>query len=315
MIMRNIRRTKVIRLRMLIFGVFCVFVTSNQSNAQLTNRQKEIKHRIVSLGGEWELPSRLIRIVFNGPGFSKDEFQLLVELPQVQQLAIIGSQADEGVFEIIGKLPNLNKLEIQDCEFDGNGFAQLSKLKSLELILVDGTPLRDSAVSKLCSIRSLKKIVLSDVEFSGSILAKFAEMPSLERLEIHTKLPVENVVLNQLKTALPNCELFVLGAGATTRFFRSCDSLSKELESIVRLCNSEEKVAAARLELTCRLNDVLLRLNIDQERDQLQELKGLPHASTEMDAQQKRINEAIEQLIELRKKKTTSKCELDETSD
>lgn len=102
---------------------------------QPLDQQASVK-KILSLGGDWEAPSKTVLIGFIGAKFTNETFELLKPLVEMRILYLSDIPANDKAFEHCKDLEALEEIQIRDCKFDGTGLKHLAKCKRLKRVII-----------------------------------------------------------------------------------------------------------------------------------------------------------------------------------
>jgi hypothetical protein len=105
---------------------------------------------------------------------------------------------------LLKDLTSLRAAILRNAEVTDEGLADLSGLSNLEYLDLEGTQINDAGLLHLSKLTRLKTLVLRDTHVSGDGLKTLKGLNSLQVLVL-PKVPDASV--NDLKIALPNCNI------------------------------------------------------------------------------------------------------------
>ena len=135
---------------------------------QPLDQQASVK-KILSLGGDWEAPSKTVLIGFIGAKFTNETFELLKPLSEMRILYLSDIPADDKAFEHCKGLEALEEIQIRDCKFDGSGLKHLAKCKRLKRVIIADTPVNDECLEIISHCESLEYLSIENFDIASEV--------------------------------------------------------------------------------------------------------------------------------------------------
>ena len=178
---------------------------------QPLDQQASVK-KILSLGGDWEAPSKTVLIGFIGAKFTNETFELLKPLSEMRILYLSDIPADDKAFEHCKGLEALEEIQIRDCKFDGSGLKHLAKCKRLKRVIIADTPVNDECLEIISHCESLEYLSIENFDIASEVTqAGVRKLTSLKNAkQIYVDLTQQSSELElELKKLLPKCDVSI----------------------------------------------------------------------------------------------------------
>lgn len=136
-----------------------------------------ISQEIFRLGGETEGPSRLVRVVFQGPRFESAHFEMLSHLDQLREFHCNDVQASSSAMRHLEMLPLLERIDIKGGVELVNGFKYLKTQPCLREITLQNTVVGEDSLNAIAMVPNLRFLQLDRVtvhESAVHVLPKIA---------------------------------------------------------------------------------------------------------------------------------------------
>jgi hypothetical protein len=166
--------------------------------------------KIISLGGEWEAPSKTVLIGYIGDEFTNETFELLKPLKEMRILFLSAIPADDKAFESCKDLEALEEIQIRNCKFDGTGLKHLAKCKRLKHVIISETPINDKCLEIISNFKSVETVSIENFDIANKIT--HAGIRSLSSLKNAKQITVDtsqqsSELERELKEQLPKCDV------------------------------------------------------------------------------------------------------------
>lgn len=181
---------------------------------QLTLTERLIRKEVMESGGQWEGSDRVPLLGFIGERFTDEHFEMLSHIRAIEWFHASELKVESESLRWLYGQPMLTKLDLIDTGnlIDGLHLLGASVLGRLEIVRIAETKLSRKNLSCISSMRRLKELEALDVEVEVEALRMLTSCKRLKRLEISPTNTIPIPVIEELRKALPECEIRIGGS-------------------------------------------------------------------------------------------------------
>jgi Leucine-rich repeat (LRR) protein len=162
-------------------------------NDALLARTPDLKHL-------YELSLDISNITVSG-------FESIARMPSLGYLQIGGRHLTEADVDVLAGMTRLERLDICGAGLTDAGLAKLIQLPNLNSIMLYNNPITKASLEKLEQLPHLTSLDIRSTQIEEDSIPALARFTNLKHLDIDINNNFSNKSRQQLRAALPNCEI------------------------------------------------------------------------------------------------------------